>query len=194
MSKVVIGIGGLLGSGKDTVADFLVSNHGFTKLGMSDPLIEGALRMNPYIEYKPGEVAYDGYSPHGAYLSQLMDWHGYTKTKTFENARIFLQKMGTDFGREMIGENVWVDLARKSIENTEGNVVITGIRFPNEVEMVSDIGTSWWVDRRVLAGTATTAAHASETSVGPEAFDRVIYNHGTLSELYRSVDVLLGLY
>jgi hypothetical protein len=47
--RKIIGIGGKLRSGKDTVADHLVSAHGFTKLGTSSPLLRAALVLDPVI-------------------------------------------------------------------------------------------------------------------------------------------------
>lgn len=189
MSKRIIGIGGRLRSGKDTVADYLVERYGFTKLGMSDPLLKAALVLDPIVTSETDELNYDVYPIR---LSEVVETQGYVAAKEIPEVRRFLQVLGTDFGRYMIGENVWVNMAANAIAETEGDVVITGLRFPNETQMIGDLnGETWWIDRSLTTDEAL-ARHASENGVNSRMFDLTIENTGTLEGLYLSVDTAVG--
>lgn len=201
MSKV-FGIGGKLAAGKDVVADYLVENHGFVKLGMSDALHEAALKLNPIVSTW---LDIDDYS--GAYVvmqttyQQATEDFGYVDAKeTYPEYRRFLQVLGTEVGREMFGVNVWIDIMMTKIMklSDEGkDVVVTGIRFPNEVEMINklwlmeDDAKSIWVKRPPQNAAQAVVAHASENSVTEDDFDVVLYNNGTKEELYEQVEELI---
>jgi hypothetical protein len=197
----VIGLGGLLRSGKDTVADHLVEKHDFVKAGMSDALHEAMLTLDPYIpvnqdiQYPEGPPGF-GWNTYRSNMrySELTEALGYVGAKgRFPEYRRLLQAFGTDVARKLFGEDVWVDAMVKRVRELQADgrsVVITGLRFPNEIDAVYErlAGTTYWVDR----GDATHGGgHASETSVRPEMFDRVIPNQGTLDELYEHVDRLI---
>lgn len=197
MSTSIIGIGGLLSSGKDTVADYLVKEHGWAKMGMSDPLWEALKTLNPYIPVQGGLLPMP--------LSDLLevidnidqsDDDPYVKAKKNKEVRRLLQVLGTEIGRDMIGQNTWTDIAKRkalSYHAMGQNVIITGIRFPNEIEMVSEIGGElWWVDRPTLINEDASANHASENSINSQLFSRVINNNGSLEDLYREVDKALA--
>lgn len=186
----VIGLGGRLRSGKDAVADHLVAKHGFAKNGMSDPLLEAALVLDPYVAWD-----YDHVTPGTlTRLSEMVRVAGYVEAKKNPEVRRFLQVLGTDFGRQMVGENLWVDMAEKTIYKhfREGrSVAITGIRYPNEVEMIRQAGgVSVWVERDSQAS-ADHSAHISENGVGPDDFDITLSNRGTLGDLYSAIDGLV---
>lgn len=172
----VIGVGGLLTSGKDVFADALVERLGFVKMGMSDPLADALYALNPLI----GEETYESIR-----WRELIDEVGYTRAKEVPEVRRLLQVMGTEVGRQMIDSEVWVNIARRNIENylaTGNSVVITGIRFANELEMAHRFigSTSVWIER---PGVGSTGEHASENSVGPDDFDRQIMNSDTIESL-----------
>ena len=38
MSRILIGLSGKKGSGKDTVAEFLIKHHNFTRIAFADPI------------------------------------------------------------------------------------------------------------------------------------------------------------
>lgn len=190
----VVGLGGLLASGKDAVADHLVDKHGFVKLNMSEPLHEAMLALDPYVAAVP-----DCPTP-GSIIrySELVQRVGYTEAKTWPEVRALLQRLGTDVGRNMFGENVWTDIAARKIDalTAEGrDVVITGLRFHNELEMVAQRGTTVWVSRPVEnGGTAPDpAAHESETSLRWTDFSDLIENVGSLADLHAEADWRLGL-
>lgn len=190
MMPAFIGLGGHLRSGKDTVADRLVAEHGFTKLGMSDALHEAMLALDPIIAYR--HVATGRFPLR--YSDSISDI-GYVSTKKeHPEVRRLLQKLGTEVGRDMIGENTWVDIIARKVDallKDGRDVAVTGIRFPNELRMVRSLGgTAVWVDRPGL-DSASPAAHASETSVDDSMFDRMLVNDGTLEHLYAITDNLV---
>lgn len=188
LSQPLIGLGGRLRSGKDVVADRLVAEHGFVKLGMSDALHEAMLAINPIVD--PGDSARGGMP---VTYSELVAKVGYVEAKTEPEVRRLLQNLGTDVGRNMIGEDVWVQIMARKIDDHRGAghpVVVTGLRFPNEVRMVEELnGHAVWIERPGLhAPTAGTAAHASENSVSAEHFKNIIRNTGTLADLEERAD------
>lgn len=192
----LIGLGGKLRSGKDAFADYLVEHHGYVKMGMSDILHESALAMNPivdaYLDYD--EISFAPFLQLVTYR-EATEKRGYVAAKEeFPEYRAFLQRMGTEFGRNIIDEDLWVGLTRNRIfeQFDQGmNVVVTGIRFPNELRMISDAkGRSIWINRPGLATAEAHAAHASETGVTAEDFDIVVQNDGDLDELYAKAKVL----
>jgi hypothetical protein len=111
----------------------------------------------------------------------------YTELKRVIHVREFLQKLGTEVGRDLIHPAVWVEVAARRIHEglKTGHVIVTGIRFPNELAMFepqryhNDEAFSVYVDRDTAAGDM----HASETSVSPKDFELYVDNSGTLEEL-----------
>lgn len=194
MSSKLLGIGGRLTSGKDTVADYLVERYGWIKLNMSAPLHEAMLRLDPWIPVEFEERHATG----NWRYSELTERFGYTAAKENPEVRRLLQRLGTDVGRKMFGENVWVDYADSTItplREAGENVVITGIRFPNEIDMIHG-NVAWgqpgklvWVERPSLV-LGAEAQHASESLTG-EDFDITIQNDSTLEVLYAKVETEL---
>lgn len=192
----LIGIGGLLQHGKDTVADYLVEKHGWVKMGMSDPLNEALLILNPWVKIDNyishpimRVVQFDpGFYPYQEIYATL----GYVRAKKIPDVRAYLQRLGTEVGRNLLGENIWVNAAEMKIEKltAEGkNVILTGVRYPNELALIHRQGGElWWVERPSLVNADSSASHSSENSVTREDFDLVVYNDGTLAELYETVD------
>jgi hypothetical protein len=172
MTARLIGLGGRLRAGKDTVADVLVEHHGFRKMGMSDALADALYVLDPVI-------------PTGIRYSAFVRRVGYVEAKKNPEVRRLLQKLGTEVGRDMIGTNVWVDIIEARIRASLAAgipVAVTGIRFPNEVTMIHRVGgTLVWVSRPEADNAAP--AHASETSVNVAHFDIDMQNDGTLDEL-----------
>lgn len=196
---VLIGLGGRLRSGKDALADHLVAEHGFVKIGFSDPLNLALQVLNPLIP-----LDFDVHRTDGSLLgrqntlvrySDLAQTVDYADAKRHREVRELLQRLGTEVGRNMIDENVWVNVAVNTIKNYRNAgtpVVLTGLRFVNEVQAVRGLvgARTVWVDRPGL-GEGTTSAHASENSISAEDFDQVVVNDGTLDDLYAKADALV---
>lgn len=103
------------------------------------------------------------------------------------SVRTWLQEEGTERGRQVYGEDCWVDamMARLTrVKETWGfeRFVVTDVRFPNEVTAIQDRGG--WVFRveapeRAAASPLSAASreHVSETALdGFADFDGWIYN------------------
>lgn len=215
---LLVGVGGYKTSGKDAFASVLERKQGFTRLGMSDPLLAWTHAENPWVAiHDPGagSVGHPFYEvieagvPHDFSPSRsimfvravdLLAVVSYEEAKKIPDYRDYLMKIGTEAGRQIIGENVWVDVAKRSIgsERRRGKpVVITGIRYENELRMIRDLGgVSVWVDRPVVtafheASQAAAEKHSSEVSLTAADFDHVVVNGEGLRELAREA-VLFG--
>lgn len=195
----VVGIGGRLAAGKDAVADHLVAKHGFVKLGMSDPLLDVTVASNPLIRVTLREALRLRIRPGHSRAKDLVERLGYVEAKTIADFRAYMQHLGTDAGRQVIYEDVWVDVAvrRMNALVAEGkSVVITGVRYPNEVAMFGRVAggdvTTVWVERYSQAQ-GQTATHISEQSVDASMFGVTIHNTGSLDMLYQRAERLLNL-
>ena len=130
---------------------------------------------------------------HGQFvrLSWLIRQVGYVKAKENPEVRRYLRMVGDNFARRIIDQNVWVDLAIKRVRklHAEGrDVVLTGVRYPNEVAMVDRLdGLAVWVHR---PGLTADASHDSESSVDEADFTLTLNNTGTLDDLKAAADRL----
>lgn len=194
----LIGLGGKLRSGKDALAEYLRDEHDFVVMGMSDALNDALLKLNPWItiisEDGPYVPGYDRVVRYRTLHAQV----GYVEAKKNPEVRRLLQVLGTEVGREMISDHVWADIARRRIEGylSEGkSVVLTALRFPNEIHMIEDLGgLTAWIDRSSehRGVTEEQAQHASETGVSKEDFEILVSNDGTLEDLYKWGDALVA--
>lgn len=59
------------------------------------------------------------------------------------SGRVALELFGTEIARNNLGQDIWIDIARRTcceLLNNNVNVVISDIRFENEFNMVNDLG------------------------------------------------------
>jgi len=179
MAKL-IGLGGYAGVGKDAFADVLVQ-HGWYKTYMSKKLRESLEVLNPLIKIdRETGLVYR--------FADVVKFKGYEGAKKHPEVRRLLQLLGTEVGRNMFGKNFWVDLCLKEVDDimsSEENVVITGIRYQNELDCYSRSGRKTiWVYR---PGYSPVNDHSSDNSLGEEDFDVLFSNNGDLIDLARAV-------
>lgn len=175
MSRI-IGLAGYAQSGKDTVVGML-GELGYQRASFAEVLRSCMLALNPIVEYDPVWNEYIRYA-------DLIRRDGYEGAKRRSEVRALLQRLGTDAGRNILGDNVWVDAAMRQIEDG-GLYAFSDVRFPNEAGAVRALGGEVW--RVVRPGTEPVNAHPSETALDGYYFDRIIQNTGTLGELRFSV-------
>ena len=180
MTTPLIGLIGRARSGKDTAAAALIEERGATRLAFADPLREIALAVNPMIGTPalPGDLA----PLRGVRLSTAIEALGWERAKDMiPEVRRFLQRLGTEGGRAVLGENVWVDAAFAKVADVDGPVVFTDVRFPNEADAIREAGGL--LVRVIRPGTAPVAAHTSETALDGYDVDEEIWNTGTVTAL-----------
>lgn len=136
----IIGIYGFIGSGKGTVADILVENYGYQREAFANPvkdvvstifgwprqLLEGDTKESRDFRETPCPI-----------WSKLLQ-------KDF-SPRYALQLMGTEAGREVFHEDLWLFALGRRIgaygaQQSLGNVVISDVRFPNEIRYIRSLG------------------------------------------------------
>lgn len=179
---IVVGMSGYAGSGKDTVGSMLVEDFGFRQVSFAAPLKEAVYRLNPTVAVFDDKVVR---------VKDAVDKMGWDRAKfEYPEIRTQLQRMGTEVGRDLFDQNLWVNLAMKDIKENGGNVVITDCRFPNEAEAIRKIGGRLWRIER--PGTKPVNAHPSETALDGEKFDWTLINDGTLDDLRRMVKFRVG--
>lgn len=197
---MLIGIGGYARAGKDAVASVLEAQHGFRRTYMSAPLEQALLVLNPWVmvtsaearslteQSEYGSPFYSGCIEYARLHSKV----GYEVSKSVSNVRELLQRLGTEVVRNMIGTDTWIRLAQAKIAELSAdgsNVVVTGIRYFNELDMVREAGgISWWIER---AGVSAVNGHTSDNTLSASDFEVVLQNNGSLADLAVTVAKLL---
>jgi len=110
-----------------------------------------------------------------------------------------MQTLGTEWGREFIGEDVWVNAWKAKYQREAHSirtqptqpVVVEDIRFQNEVDMVRDLGgIVFFVARPGVVADNTHISEQMAAKPEPYAQDQLIYNDGNLTDLRDSVVAL----
>lgn len=181
----IIGITGRKGNGKDTLGNYLVTNHGYKRIAFADALKDACKCVFGLTD----EQLYGD-------LKETVD--DFWKT----SPRKILQFVGTDLFRDhlmeimpWINKNIWVEVVKKKILdewkiNPEVRFVITDVRFPNEIELVNFLnGTSIRVSRPSINN--VTDPHQSEIEIETLQVTYSILNEGTYEDLFDNAKNLI---
>jgi hypothetical protein len=179
----IIGLSGWARTGKDTVAAHLVENYGFKRMAFADPMREALLRLDPMVD------ASAGFSVRVSDVIEEYGWDGYKESPYGLEIRTLLQLIGTEVGREMLGADIWVNYALKSI-NDGDKVVFADVRFQNEAEAIKSAGGK--VIRIEREGVGPANDHVSEHDLNQYDFDATIYNDLEIEHLHANIDLLMN--
>lgn len=107
------------------------------------------------------------------------------------SGRYAMQTLGTEWGRELIGPDIWVNSL--FVNRPKGEyTVIDDVRFPNEVAAIRERGgIVLGVCRAAAQAITEHTSHASETQIDTLPVDAWLYNEATIEELYAKVDTYL---
>jgi len=193
-ASLLVGLSGYAQAGKDTAARVLIEHFGFKRVAFADALRDVLYALNPMVDV----IGADG-MPDGVWAVQaLVDQIGWEQAKASGPAwseftvRKLLQRLGTEAGRQVLGDNIWVDTAMRQVDGLMpgevkygGRYVITDVRFPNEYQAIKQRGGQVW--RIVRPGTEPVNAHPSETALDRYSFDASFINDGSILEFDRNV-------
>ena len=194
---MIIGICGLIGSGKGTVADILVETHGFQKLSFADALKDGVAAMFNW----PRHLLEGDTDESRAWREQEDPFWTQEMGRTI-TPRLVLQLIGTEALRVGFFDGVWVSIVKqKIVRNPNTNWVLPDTRFPNEIQMLQSIGGQvWrvkrgsdphWFGRYVRRGLPPHSIHPSEWAWARSEFDQVIDNDADIAALKAKVKSLI---
>jgi hypothetical protein len=180
---MIIGLCGPAGAGKSTVADILCGDGRGVTIPLADPLYKALSAMFGI----PEAALVDR-----GKKEQTIDWIG-------QSPRRLLQTLGTEWGRQVIGDDIWarICLRRAAISLGAGFkvVAVPDVRFDNEAAAIREAGGK--IVRIVRpSGCVTSEAmrHSSEAGISDDLIDATIVNGGSMDELVEAVKATMKEY
>lgn len=204
---MIIGICGFIGSGKDTVADYLVNFHEFRRESFANTLKDAVAAVfgwdRTLLEGRTKEAR--------EWREQVDPWWAERLAMPTLTPRWVLQYWGTEVCRKAFHDDIWIASLENKIRNSKDNVVISDCRFPNEISSIRSAGGTivWvqrgdlpdWYDVAVAANQGHNYAvqelkmrkiHASETAWVGTDFDVIVDNNGSIDDLYNQAKLIVS--
>ena len=209
---MIIGVCGFIGSGKDTIADYLTNFHGFRRESFANSLKDAVAHVFGW-----DRTMLEGRTKQAREWREQVDpWWAERLNIPTLTPRWVLQYWGTEVCRKAFHDDIWIASLENKLRNSRDDIVISDCRFPNEIKSIKDAGgivvrvkrgdEPDWYDAAVSmnAGDAGNmnyslskakieklGIHASETAWVGTNFDAVLTNDGTIDELMAKVKDLV---
>lgn len=209
---MIIGFVGFIGSGKDTAADYLVNFHGFRRDSFANTLKDAVATVfgwdRTLLEGRTAEAR--------AWREQVDEWWATRLGMPNLTPRWVLQYWGTDVLRNAFHDDIWIASLENKMRKTGDNIVISDVRFPNEITAIHNAGgivvrvkrgdDPEWYDAAVSAnagpnGNASWSLskhrleklkiHASETAWVGGDIDYTVWNNASIDDLFDQIKNLL---
>jgi len=212
---MIIGVCGFIGSGKDTIADYLVNIHQFRRESFANTLKDAVAQVfgwdRDMLEGRTRQSR--------EWREQVDPWWAKRLDMPTLTPRWILQYWGTEVCRQAFHDDIWIAALENKLRNSQDDIVISDCRFPNEIKSIKDAGgivirvirgaKPDWYDAAVSAnrgpnGNVSWAlsraklerlnVHTSESSwVGTE-FDAEVDNNSSMDYLLNQInDLVLNL-
>jgi len=209
---VIIGVCGFIGSGKDTIADYLTNVHGFRRESFANSLKDAVSQV----------FGWDRTMLEGR-TKQSREWRDQVDTWWAERLKMpnltprwILQYWGTEVCRQGFHDDIWIASLENKLRSSKDDIVISDCRFPNEIKSIKNAGgivvrvvrgeePDWYESALAVnrgpkhIGWALSKhkmeeykIHASETAWVGTKFDYVLDNNGSLDDLYKQVRDLIN--
>ena len=204
---MIIGICGFIGSGKDTIADYLVNLHQFRRESFANSLKDAVSQVFGW-----DRTMLEGRTKKAREWREKVDpWWAERLGMPHLTPRWILQYWGTEVCRRGFHDDIWIAALENKLRNSQDDVVISDCRFPNEIASIKRAGgivvrvvrgpePDWYQDAVNVNSGPTNMSwsisklrleklniHASETAWVGTRFDAVLDNNGTLDYLYNQV-------
>jgi len=208
---MIIGVCGFIGSGKDTVADYLVNLHHFRRESFANTLKDAVSAVFGW-----DRTMLEGRTKQAREWREQQDNWWTNRLGIVITPRWVLQNWGTEVCRNGFHDDIWIASLENKLRNSTDDVVISDCRFPNEIAAIKHSGglvvrvvrdpEPEWYDAAVSRnrgpdGNSTWAlsgrkleqlgVHDSETAWVGTKFNVVLDNNGTLDDLYQQVKRLV---
>lgn len=179
MNQLLIGLHGLARTGKDTAAAYLAAHYALLSYAFADPLKAAIVQL------------FDLSTAHieGDLKEQRLPVIG-------KSPRQLMQLLGTEWGRNMVHDKLWLLLAQQNIANQlecdqsrYSGVVIRDVRFENEAQWIRSQGG--YVVHILRPDAQQVATHSSESRLRVHDQDAVIYNERSIDELHSELRSLM---
>lgn len=211
--KIIIGITGLISSGKDTIANYLTTFHGFKKESFANSLKDAVSKVFSWDrDLLEGNTTYSR-----EWREQVDPWWSKRLDIPDLTPRYILQYWGTEVCRKGFHDDIWIAALEHKLITSQDNVVISDCRFANEVKAIKNAGgitirvnrgpdPEWCTaardynrgpDGNVMWATSKNMLdklkiHASEySSVGLD-YDYYLRNDGSIDDLYKQVESIIN--
>jgi len=172
MTKLLIGFTGEARSGKDTAAAQLKSIHGFMLYAFAQPIKLACREIFGW-----GEQHVNG------------DLKEITDPLFNISPREAMQTLGTQWGREMINQEIWLQRAKHEMM-TNKLLAVTDVRFNNEAELIKSRGGI--IIKISRNDKAQVLSHKSESGISSNLIDFHIDNNGSIIELNNKIDKVIN--
>jgi hypothetical protein len=208
---MIIGVCGLIGAGKDTVADYLVNIHQFRRESFANTLKDAVSAVFGWDR----ELLEGRTRQSREWREQVDTWWADRLSIPTLTPRWVLQYWGTEVVRKGIHDDTWIASLENKLRQSRDDVVISDCRFSNEIVAIKRAGglvvqvhrgpnPEWYKLAEIVNSgpqniTWTTSKialekyeiHASETAWIGTKFDAVIDNNTTMDHLYQQVNDLV---
>jgi hypothetical protein len=202
---MIIGVCGFIGSGKDTIADYLVNIHQFRRDSFAATLKDAVAHVFGW-----DRTMLEGRTKQAREWREQVDPWWSKRLDRAITPRWVLQYWGTEVCRRGFHDDIWIASLENKLRNSGDDVVISDCRFPNEIKSIKQSGGQViWVKRGALPEWYSMAeranagseidrlalerlkVHVSETAWVGTDFDAVLDNNSTLDQLYQQINDLL---
>ena len=203
---MIIGFVGFIGSGKDTAADYLVNFHGFRRDSFANTLKDAVAAVfgwdRTLLEGRTKEAR--------EWREQVDPWWSERLNMPHLTPRWILQYWGTEVCRQGFHDDIWIASVENKMRKTADNIVISDVRFPNEIKAIHNAGGKViWVQRgelpswHIMATKANNGdmfaaeklkalgVHASETAWVGKDIDFTVSNNGSIDDLFNQIKSLV---
>ena len=198
---MIIGVCGLIGAGKDTIADYLVNIHEFRRESFAGTLKDAVAAVFGW-----DRVMLEGRARASrAWREQPDDWWSQRLGREI-TPRWVLQYWGTEVCRRGFHDDIWIASLENKLRTTTDHVVISDCRFPNEIAAIRSAGglvirvvrgadPKWFDAAKAHFCTGSELPghmpHASEWAWAGTDFDAMIDNNGSMDDLYQRLNDLV---
>jgi hypothetical protein len=198
---MIIGLVGFIGSGKGSVGDILSLDHNFVQDSFAAPLKDAVA-----IIFGWDRENVEGATPASRLWREIPDEFWSEKFGRPFTPRLALQLMGTEAGRNVFHQDLWVVSLLNRCSHRSASTVITDVRFKNEIAAIQKAGgvvvrvlrgpePAWFNDalfanqgnQDALQKMKHLGIHQSEWDWVGEPINHTLYNDGTLADLRDNV-------